>query len=90
MTKYDFLKGFTPKNEHYTTNEEVELVTEALGLEGNNERGISFIRDYVVMTYSDLMKEVEDDTEKRWSYSVAMMSVTSVVDHYRYTHNMSV
>ena len=89
----DFLKGYTPKSNMYTSKEEIELISNELGLEGMTTEDFQSLRNEVVELYTELLDEniIVDDkgeyvgrTEKYWSLMNAMQSVTAVIDHYIY------
>lgn len=90
----EFLNEYTPANEHFTSNEEIARINEVLGLESLDRDGLFHLRNEVVMFYSDAEeKEIKYDengeyagrTERFWSLNNAMMSVTAVIDHYKYS-----
>lgn len=89
----DFLREYTPKNNMYTLKEEIELISNKLGLEGSTTKDLQLLRNEVVTLYTVLLDEniIIDDkgeyvgrTEKYWILMNAMQSVTAVIDHYIY------
>lgn len=89
----DFLREYTPKNNMYTSKEEIELISNELGLEGMTTEDFQSLRNEVVGLYTELLDEniIVDDkgeyvgrTEKYWRLMNAMQSVTAVIDHYIY------
>ena len=94
-----FLLGYKPADEHFTSNEEIELVTNRLGLRDLNESETNSLRNRVVSIYRNAMdKEIKYDengdfagrTEKYWDYSTAMQSVTAVIDYVKVRKGMEV
>lgn len=73
----DFLKGYTPANEHFTSVDEIKEVTENLCLDlALDAEDVRKIRNSVVLFYTELSR-----SENR-SYMAPMQSVTAVCDHY--------
>lgn len=90
---HNFLREYTPKNNMYTSKEEIELISNELGLEGMTTEGFRSFRNEVVELYTELLDEniiINDKgeyvgrTEKYWSLMNAMQSVTAVIDYYIY------
>lgn len=75
-----FLESYMPVDKHFTSNEEVVKVKEALQLD--SLKGLTdelrAVRNSVVKFYSDKMEDCDSDT--RWNLSISMMSVTAVID----------
>lgn len=95
----DFLMNYTPKNRHFTSADEIALITETLGLKALDNAGLIETRNEVVMAYHNAMEaEIKYDengeyagrSEAYWKYSTAMMSVTAVIDNERYGRGMSI
>lgn len=81
--KKDFLKEYCPKDNMFTSKEEVKLVTDALGLEDMSIEELCQTRDKVVLFYLVLEDEEYKEngiTDKLYSYMTAMQSVTTVID----------
>ena len=87
-----FLLSYTPKEEGFTSNEEIELVAQKLGLNDMNEDELRSMRNRAVSIYNNAMeKEIKYDengeyagrTDKYWEYSEGMMSVTAIIDYIR-------
>lgn len=81
----DFLKGYAPKDSHYTSFEEIAEVAKHLELEGKDGKSLCEIRDSAVEWYEDIYdvyKEAKkyDLADKAFN---AMLSVTAVIDHYK-------
>lgn len=88
----NFLLGYTPADEHFTSKAEMDFITRALDLE--HAESLRELRNEVVMLYHDEMEsEIKFDnnggfagrTERYWKLSNAMMSVTAVIDHFAYS-----
>ena len=78
----NFLKNYAPKNRHFTSEEEIELIKEKIGLAHYiTTNDFNLLRNAVVYFYSKMM---DNDMEHRWEISNSMMSVTAVIDHHMY------
>lgn len=84
-----WLKDYKPADDHFTSNEEMEMLTEKLNLENLTDEELQERRDDVVKYYHDL-KVNEKDRNKAWDYTTAMMSVTAVIDHHKYNRGMEI
>lgn len=79
----NFLKNYSPENKHFTSEAEIELIKEKIGLVHYiTPNDFNLLRNAVVYFYSKLM---DKDMEHRWEISNSMMSVTAVIDHYMYS-----
>ncbi|MBQ0074651.1 MAG: hypothetical protein KBT34_10700 [Prevotella sp.] len=77
----DFLKGYTPKNEFFTGDKEVEEIVDNLYLDiCLDSEDVRKVRNSVVMFYTELAHK------ENKSYMSSMQSVTAVCDHYMVTH----
>ena len=88
-----FLINYSPKVNFYTSKEEIDLISNELGLEDMMPVDFQYLRDEVVEFYTHLMSEniIVDEkgnyvgrTDEYWKLSSAMSSVTAVIDHYMY------
>ena len=77
------LKDYTPANPHFTSDEEVQKITDTLHLKEMDILGLRNLRDFVVLYYEN--KELHDKdnadinvTMDNWR---AMQSITAVIDH---------
>lgn len=91
-TEKQFLKGYAPKSEMFTSVEEMKEVETKLDLKNNSLRGV---RNEVVSFYSELMKIERPTiksmtTELYWQYMNAMQSVTAVIDNIIYTGEFAI
>lgn len=78
-----FLKGYSPKEKHFTSLEEIRLVEDKLNVE--SYRGsLRALRNSVVQFYDELMDENPTDRDMTYAYMESMMSVTAVIDNYAY------
>lgn len=86
-----FLNEYEPEDDMFTSNEEVELVSQALNLENSGEYYLNAIRNTVVEFYSDLCEKIHEETGKfannKWT---AMQSVTAVIDNSKFIHAWAV
>ena len=85
----DWLKGYMPKDEQFTSDFEMEMIAKCLDLRKLSNEELQEKRNEVVRFYSEL-KKAETDREKSWDYTTAMMSVTAVIDHFKYQRGMGV
>lgn len=85
----DWLKDYQPKDKHFTSFEEVDMISEKLGLKDLTDDEVKAKRDAVVMYYHNLKKN-ETDKEKVWDYTTAMMSVTAAIDYIKTQRGMEV
>ena len=83
------MKDYQPKDKHFTSLEEIEMLSEKLGLKNLTDDEVSAKRDEVVMYYHNLKKN-ETDKEKAWDYTTAMMSVTAAIDYVKNHRGMEV
>ena len=78
----NFLKGYSPKEKHFTSIEEIHLVEDKLNIPnyGDNLRAL---RNSVVQFYDEL---IGDGLDRELTRAVmeSMMSVTAVIDNYAY------
>lgn len=79
-----FLKGYAPKDRHFTSLEEISLVEKNLHLDKYTEPGsLRAVRNSVVMFYDGLM-DAEEDRNVIYEFMTSMMSVTAVIDNFCY------
>ena len=77
-----FLKGYSPKEKHFTSIEEIHLIEDNLNITNYGDNIVA-LRNSVVQFYDEL---IEDGSDKDLKYTLmeSMMSVTSVIDNYAY------
>jgi len=75
------LKGYTPKNFHFTTEEEIEEISDALDLKEMSVEEMRTMRDMVVLYYDSLRGGIPKEDDRWFSYWNGMMSVTAIIDH---------
>lgn len=69
------LKGYEPKDRHFTSNEEMDMLNKHFGLEKMSAYELQNLRDMFMALY----------IANRDSFSCfAMMSVTAVIDHFKW------
>ena len=78
-----FLKGYSPKEKHFTSIEEIRLVEDNLNID-NYRNNIQALRNSVVQFYDELIDENPNDRNMTYAYMESMMSVTAVIDNYIY------
>ena len=69
------LKGYEPKDSHFTSFEEVERLNKHFGLDTMNALELRNLRDMFMLVYIG---------NRDMFTSCAMMSVTAVIDHYKW------
>ena len=78
-----FLKGYSPKEKHFTSIEEIRLVDDNLNI-ANYRNNLQALRNSVVEFYDGLIDENPNDRNMTYNYMESMMSVTAVIDNYIY------
>ena len=78
-----FLKGYTPKEKHFTSIEEIRLVEDNLNI-ANYRNNLQALRNSVVQFYDELIDENPNDRNMTYDYMESMMSVTAIIDNYIY------
>lgn len=73
----EFLNSYRPKDDMFTSNEECELVINALDLPNLTLDEMRICRNAVVQFYSN-----KRHANRLEDYMTPMMSVTAVIDHY--------
>lgn len=76
-----FLRGYSPKEKHFTSLEEIRLVEDKLNIKSYRDR-LRVLRNAVVQFYNDLIDEHPTDKSMVYDYMESMMSVTAVIDNY--------
>ena len=75
-----FLKGYSPKEEHFTSIKEIRLVEDNLNIDNYKDNLIA-LRNSVVLFYDELIGD-GSDRERTHAVMESMMSVTAVIDNY--------
>lgn len=78
-----FLRGYSPKEKHFTSIEEIRLIEDKLNIESYRDR-LRVLRNAVIQFYNDLIDEHPNDKSMVYDYMESMMSVTAVIDNYAY------
>ena len=78
-----FLKGYSPKEAHFTSIEEIHLVEDKLNIPNYNDN-LRALRNSVVQFYDELINEDPTNRNTAYAYTESMMSVTAVIDNYAY------
>ena len=78
-----FLKGYSPKEKHFTSIEEIRLVEDNLNI-ANYKNNLQALRNSVVQFYDELIDEDPNNKDMMYAYMESMMSVTAVIDNYAY------
>ena len=77
-----FLKGYSPKEKHFTSIEEIHLVEDNLNI-ANYYNNLVALRNSVVLFYDELIG-YGSDRNLTHAFMESMMSVTAVIDNYAY------
>lgn len=79
-------KDYTPKSTIFTSEKEIEQVATHFELEGMSRENLQIVRNAVVLQYSDWMRKARRDSD--WDefdrLQNAMMSITAVIDSFKY------
>ena len=78
-----FLKGYSPKEKHFTSIEEIRLVEDNINI-ANYRNNLQALRNSVVQFYDELIDENPNDRNMTYDYMESMMSVTAIIDNYIY------
>lgn len=90
----DWMKDYQPKDKHITSEEEIKMIAEKLGLDVLTNEQLQAKRDDVVEFFSSLDDKVnwEDPEQRESAYNrhTALMSITAVIDHFKWNRGMEV
>ena len=75
-----FLKGYSPKEEHFTSINEIRLVEDNLNID-NYKDNLVALRNSVVLFYDELIGD-GSDRKRTHAFMESLMSVTAVIDNY--------
>ena len=75
-----FLKGYSPKEEHFTSIKEIRLVEDNLNIADYSDNLVA-LRNSVVLFYDELIGD-GSDRNLTYAFMESMMSVTAVIDNY--------
>ena len=78
----NFLKDYSPKEEHFTSIKEIRLVEDKLNI-ANYSNNLIALRNSVVLFYDELIGD-GSDRKRTHALMESMMSVTAVIDNYAY------
>ena len=78
----NFLKDYSPKEEHFTSIKEIRLVEDNLNID-NYSNNLVALRNSVVLFYDELIRD-GSDRNLTHTFMESMMSVTAVIDNYAY------
>lgn len=90
---YDFLKNYKPENQMFTSEDEIDLISETLNLPELDFEERCRTRNEVVRYYTELMdaeviydenNQYKGRTDKFWELLNSMQSITTVIDYYKY------
>ena len=90
---YEFLKNYKPASRMFTSEDEIDLISETLNLPDLDAEGRCRTRNEVVRYYTELMdaeviydenNQYKGRTDKFWELLNSMNSVTTVIDFYKY------
>lgn len=69
------LKGYEPKDKHFTSKEEMDMLNEHFGLEKMSAYELQNLRDMFMALYF---------AYRDWFSCSAMWSITAVIDHHKF------
>lgn len=78
----NFLKDYSPKEEHFTSIKEIRLVEDNLNI-ANYSSNLIALRNSVVLFYDELIGD-GSDRKRTHALMESLMSVTAVIDNYAY------
>jgi len=90
---YEFLKNYKPASRMFTSEDEIDLISETLNLPDLDAEERCRTRNEVVRYYTELMdaeviydenNQYKGRTDKFWDLVNSMNSVTTVIDYYKY------
>lgn len=90
---YEFLKNYKPVSRMFTSEDEIDLISETLNLPELDFEERCRTRNEVVRYYTELMdaeviydenNQYKGRTDKFWELLNSMNSVTTVIDFYKY------
>lgn len=84
----DWMKDYKPEDEHITSWPEYQMIAKKLALYDATPEHVQSARNIAVATYHELKKNATDS--ERWDLSTAMMSVTAVIDDFKYKMGMAI
>ena len=76
----NFLKEYSPKEEHFTSIKEIRLVEDNLNI-ANYSNNLGALRNSVVLFYDELIGD-GSDRKRTHALMESLMSVTAVIDNY--------
>ena len=77
----DKLKDYSPEDKHFTSANEIENITNLLGLKDMTIEEMRDMRNMVVLYYDQLLNGLSHSDDLWEKYWQGMMSVTSIIDH---------
>lgn len=80
----DWLENYKPEDDHFTSKYEMQEISDNLDLKNKNVEELTEIRNDVVRFYDRLIDKAGDDRNKIHDFMTSMMSVTAVIDHYKW------
>lgn len=87
--RIQIVKDYTPKDDMFTSKEEIDMLNETLGLDKMTIMDLRNLRDMVVMFWGSRMREERHSnnmkfTDEYMKLSHAMQSITAVIDNFIY------
>lgn len=82
---------YRPSRRGFTTSAEADGITEHFGLVYMDLADLQALRDTVVDFFGDKYEEtyIAGDIKAAFGFNEAMMSITAVIDHFKYNINPS-
>ena len=83
-----FLRDYVPSDKHFTSDKEIALIENMLGLNALTREELDAVRNTVVMYYDYLMDteyNVGGRSDTFYNLMLGLQSVTAVIDNYIFT-----
>lgn len=84
------VKDYKPKDNMFTSQEEMDYLAKELELETCSNDDLCNLRDFCVMFWGEMADSKREKGEDSWGIHNAMMSITAVIDHYKWHRRMEV
>lgn len=85
------LTNYQPKDDLFTSAEEVKYVRETLDLQNATNDDLQNLRDFCVMMWSEKYHKLRmENDESWWGIMQSMQSITAVIDDEKYHRGMEV
>ena len=85
LTMIQEFKFYKPESKYFTSDFEMEQLKKHFEMEQRSYLDLQNLRDMVVLVYTGWMEEEREKGNDGRDYMSAMQSITSVIDHYKYS-----